>query len=133
MSKEVMAELMKAISEENARDVIAHRKGLKCPLTIGGARRLVKEYLKTGNPNDAAEEHLNRGWQGFKAEWVQNSTRARFADQRNPSPVQSANYGRPEPETAPKPISEDEKRRRAEQAARASAIVRGVANGLKVH
>ena len=91
---EIMEILSPVLGEELAKDVISHRKGLKCPLTPRGAKALLKQYEMTGNAVEAAEEHLNRGWQGFKAEWMQKGKS--FRDERNPMPVQSANYGRAE-------------------------------------
>lgn len=81
--KELLEILSPVLGDELARDIIAHRKGLKCPLTPRGARSLLKQYELTGKPIEAAEEHLNRGWQGFKAEWVMKG--AMFQDSRNPS------------------------------------------------
>lgn len=74
------------LGDELAKDIIAHRRGKKCPLTARGAKALLREYEATGNAVSAAEEHLNRGWQGFKAEWV---TRGKnFSDPHNPMPHQ---------------------------------------------
>lgn len=124
MSKEIIDILSPVLGDELARDVVSHRKGLKCPLTARGARSLLKQYEMTGNAVEAAEEHLNRGWQGFKAEWMQKG-RA-FRDERNPMPRVSANYGRPEPVTAPEPLSAEEKQRRHAMAERARDLFRGV-------
>lgn len=113
---EIMEILSPILGDELAKDVISHRKGLKCPLTPRGAKALLKQYEMTGNPVEAAEEHLNRGWQGFKAEWMQKGRS--FRDERNPMPVQSANYGRPEP-VIQEQITEEEKERRRQMVARA--------------
>lgn len=113
---EIMEILSPVLGEELAKDVISHRKGLKCPLTPRGAKALLKQYEMTGNPIEAAEEHLNRGWQGFKAEWMQKGRS--FRDERNPMPVQSANYGRPEP-VIQEQITDEEKERRRQMVARA--------------
>jgi len=83
---EIHTLLASALGDELAGDIIQHRKGLKCPLTLGGAKGLLREYNRTGNPIEAAQEHLNRGWQGFKAEWITKPSR--FQDQRNPTPFQ---------------------------------------------
>lgn len=80
---ELLEILEPVLGDELARDVIAHRKGLKCPLTPRGARSLLKQYELTGRPVEAAEEHLNRGWQGFKAEWMTKPQR--YQDERNPT------------------------------------------------
>jgi len=123
MASEIIAILEPVLGEELARDIVAHRKGLKCPLTPRGARSLLKQYELTGRPVEAAEEHLNRGWQGFKAEWMTRPQR--FQDERNPTPKTSANYGNPANESTviPKPMSEEDRIRRSELAAKARAVV----------
>lgn len=78
--------LMQVLPEELALDVIQHRKGLKCPLTATGAKALVKQYQLAGNPVEAAEHHLNVGWRGFKAEWMNKGNR--YQDTGNPMPKQ---------------------------------------------
>jgi hypothetical protein len=75
-------EIFSALGEELAEDVIKHRKAKKCELTSRGARSLMREYEATGNAIAAAEEHLNRGWQGFKAEWIKKPSG--FIDSNNP-------------------------------------------------
>lgn len=92
MSKEAEAEILaifQPLGVDLARDIIAHRKGKKCPLTPRGAKALMKEYLLTGNAIAAAEEHLNRGWQGFKAEWIKRP--GNYRDPHNPMPRQTGN------------------------------------------
>ena len=119
---EIMEILSPVLGEDLAKDVISHRKGLKCPLTPRGAKALLKQYEMTGNPVEAAEEHLNRGWQGFKAEWMQKGRS--FRDERNPMPVQSANYGRPDPVIHQEPASsqvDPERRRQLAELARQTA------------
>lgn len=119
---DIMEILSPILGDELAKDVISHRKGLKCPLTPRGAKALLKQYEMTGNPIEAAEEHLNRGWQGFKAEWMQKGRS--FRDERNPMPVQSANYGRPEPVIHQEPAStqvDPERRRQLAELARQTA------------
>lgn len=86
MSKEIMEILSPILGDELAKDIISHRRGKKCPLTARGAKALLREYEATGNAVSAAEEHLNRGWQGFKAEWVTKGKN--FSDPHNPMPHQ---------------------------------------------
>jgi hypothetical protein len=119
----IMAIFTPALGEELAADIIAHRNGKKCPLTPRGARSLLREYEATGNAVAAAEEHLNRGWQGFKAEWIKQASR--YTDQHNPTPRPSVNYGPAEIVPIPQPLSEEERARRAQMAARARQLVRG--------
>ena len=116
---EIMEILSPALGEDLAKDIISHRKGLKCPLTPRGAKALLKQYEMTGNAVEAAEEHLNRGWQGFKAEWMQKGKS--FRDERNPMPRQSANYGAAEPVTIPEQLTEQDKENRRQMVARLRA------------
>jgi hypothetical protein len=72
-----MSELMEILSpvlgEELAEAIIEHRKRtVKKPLTAYAAKLQVKEYLKTGNPREAAEMQILRGWQAIKADWYFN-------------------------------------------------------------
>lgn len=120
----IMAILTPSLGEELAADIISHRNGKKCPLTPRGARSLLREYEATGNAVEAAEEHLNRGWQGFKAAWIKQASR--FTDQHNPTPRPSTNYGRAEIVKPPEPMSDEERARREQMAAKARAVVRGV-------
>lgn len=108
----IMAIFTPVLGEELAADIIAHRNGKKCPLTPRGARSLLREYEATGNAVAAAEEHLNRGWQGFKADWIKQASR--FTDSNNPTPRPSANYGPAEIVTPPKPRDPEEQARRSE-------------------
>lgn len=122
---ELLEILSPILGDELARDIIAHRRGLKCPLTPRGARSLLKQYELTGRPVEAAEEHLNRGWQGFKADWMTRPQR--FQDERNPTPRSAANYGNPVNENpVPKPMTEEDRARRSELAAQARALVGGI-------
>lgn len=124
--KEILEILSPVLGDDLAKDIIQHRKGLKCPLTARGAKALLKQYEMTGNAVEAAEEHLNRGWQGFKAEWMQKGKS--FRDERNPMPLKtSANYGPAEIVSPPEPISPEEAERRRQMVAKArEAIARAV-------
>lgn len=128
---ELMAILSPILGEELARDIIQHRRGLKCPLTPRGARSLLKQYELTGNAVEAAEEHLNRGWQGFRAEWMTKP--ARYQDQRNPTLRTSANYGNAELSRAPEPMTAEEREKRARLAAQARELMKNAADGIVVY
>lgn len=90
MTKDDFAAIMELFSpvlgEDLAHDIIKHRKAKKSELTLRGAKSLLREYQATGNPVNAAEEHLNRAWVGFKAEWVLKGKG--FIDPHNPMPRQ---------------------------------------------
>ena len=118
--KEIIDILAPVLGEELAKDIITHRKGLKCPLTARGAKALLKQYHLAGDPIAAAEHHLNMGWRGFSSEWMKPKGRT-FHDTNNPMPAQSANYGRPEPVAVPETISPEEAERRRQMVARLRA------------
>lgn len=85
MTREDRAAIMEIFSElgeELAADVIQHRKNKKCELTPRGAKALMREYKLTGDAVSAAEEHLNRGWQGFNHTWIKKP--GNFIDNNNP-------------------------------------------------
>ena len=125
--KEIMDILSPKLGEDLAKDIIAHRKGLKCPLTARGAKSLLKQYELAGDPVAAAEHHLNMGWRGFSSEWMKPKGRG-FHDFNNPMPVkQPVNYGNPQPAND-QPASErvDPERRR-----QLAEIARRTARGMR--
>lgn len=79
----IMAIFTPVLGEELAADIITHRKNIKHPLTVSGARGLLKQYNATGNPVEAAEMHLNLGWRGFRADWIKKP--GAFTDPANPT------------------------------------------------
>ncbi|ARO22980.1 hypothetical protein CO659_21265 [Rhizobium sp. S9] len=73
MSKDIMEILSPVLGQELAAAIIEHRsRTLKKPLTAYAARIQLKEYLKTGNPVDAAEMQILRGWRAIKSDWYFN-------------------------------------------------------------
>ena len=65
-------ELESVIGSELAAEVVDHRKRMRRPLTAGGAKRLAQKFLTVADPQAAARMMIDRGWQGFEAEWVDN-------------------------------------------------------------
>lgn len=131
--KDIMDVLTPKLGEDLAKDIIAHRKGLKCPLTARGAKSLLKQYELAGDPVAAAEHHLNMGWRGFSHEWMKPKGRG-FHDFNNPMPVkQAANYGQPEPIKPPEPLTEEEKARRSAKAAEARALLAGASTSMRMN
>ena len=119
--KEIMDILSPVLGEELAKDIVAHRKGLKCPLTARGAKALLKQYQLAGDPIAAAEHHLNMGGRGFSNEWMKPRGRT-FHDSNNPMPLKtSANYGPAEIVSPPEPISPEEAERRRQMVAKLRA------------
>jgi len=66
---EILSECM---SEQTARDLIAHRQKLRKPLTARAAKLLAKDFVAYGNAEEAAEMMIKNGWQGFHPTWVTN-------------------------------------------------------------
>jgi hypothetical protein len=60
------------LSPDIADAVLAHRRALRRPLTVRAAQLLAKGFLATADPNAAADMMIERGWQGFRAEWFDN-------------------------------------------------------------
>jgi hypothetical protein len=83
--KDAYEVLQPFLGDELAKDILQHRRGLKCPLTGRGAKSLIKEYQATGNAVAAAEHHLNMGWRGFSADWMKSRTKT-YHDPANPMP-----------------------------------------------
>ncbi len=71
MKDDILAALGMVLDAEHAIAVLDHRKTKKCALTSFAAKLLAREFAKCPDPNAAAEEMIIRGWQGFKAEWLQ--------------------------------------------------------------
>ncbi|MBX5226248.1 hypothetical protein HJC06_07385 [Rhizobium sp. NLR9b] len=85
MSKDIMEILSPVLGQELAAAIIEHRaRSLKKPLTVYAARIQLKEYLKTGNPVEAAEMQILRGWRAIKSDWYFNE-KARQAGPINAS------------------------------------------------
>jgi len=56
-------------------DFLKIRKAKKAPMTATALEAIKREAEKAGWPlNDAIKECVVRGWQGFKAEWVEKRT-----------------------------------------------------------
>lgn len=65
--------LSPVLGDELAEAIIEHRRvTVKKPLTAFAAKLQVKEYLKTGDPQAAAEMQILRGWQAIKSDWYFN-------------------------------------------------------------
>lgn len=66
--------LLSSLDEEHALGVMEHRKVKKVPLTVLAAKILAKQFALCADPNAAAEEMINRGWTGFKADWLRRQS-----------------------------------------------------------
>lgn len=68
-----VAELGKVLDPEHARAVVEHRNRMRKPMTAHAAGLLAKRLSSAPDPNAAADEMIERGWQGWRPEWGQNS------------------------------------------------------------
>jgi len=57
--------LTECLSEQTARDLIAHRKTIKSAISEGAARGLVKKFKASGDPESAASDYMANGYKGF--------------------------------------------------------------------
>lgn len=71
----ILDALLTVLDEEYALAVMDHRKAKKCPLTPLAARILAKQFALCPDPRAAVEEMLNRGWTGFKADWMRKAAK----------------------------------------------------------
>jgi len=58
------------LTPDRAEAVVAHRSKLRKPLTVHAARLLAKQFAKAGDPNEAADTMIARGWQGYEPAWA---------------------------------------------------------------
>ncbi len=67
--------LISILGDELASAVIEHRQRISKPLTFRAAEMLARQFEKYHDPPAGAEAMLARGWQGFKAEWMDSDQR----------------------------------------------------------
>lgn len=90
----ILDALMTVLDEECAMAVLDHRKAKKSPLTPFAARILAKQFALCPDPRAAVEEMINRGWTGFKADWMRKV--AKPAGRRTVFDVAMEKYNGPE-------------------------------------
>lgn len=71
----ILDALLAVLDEEHAHGLMEHRKAKKAPLTALATKILIKQLLLCPDPNEAVEEMINRGWTGFKADWMPRISR----------------------------------------------------------
>ncbi len=65
------------VSEQTWDDFLAHRKAKKAPLTATALAGIEREAAKAGwTLENAISETITRGWQAFKADWVNDKPAA---------------------------------------------------------
>lgn len=65
--------LMGLLSEDRAKAVVEHRRKMKKPLGLHGAKLLLAQLQHAAEPDKAADLMILRGWQGFEPEWGANA------------------------------------------------------------
>lgn len=68
-SQNPLAILETVLSPKTARDVVAHRKALKSPLTDRAAELLAEKFAAYGDAELAASTMIGKGWKGFEPSW----------------------------------------------------------------
>lgn len=66
---ECLTELGKVLDESHAQAVLDHRNRMRKPMTPYAAGRLALSLSQAPDPNAAADEMIERGWQGWKPDW----------------------------------------------------------------
>lgn len=64
---------------DRAADILDHRRKLRKPLSIRASELLAKKFAEAPetcglSPEDAADQMIVRGWQGFEPDWINNSS-----------------------------------------------------------
>lgn len=75
-----------SVTDQTWKDFLTHRKNKKAPLTGRALTGIENQAKKAGwNLEDTLIECLNRGWTGFKSEWVNKSG---SSDEYDPTQIQ---------------------------------------------
>jgi hypothetical protein len=77
--------LSEVVSPKTAADVVAHRKALRKPLTPRAAELLARSLAASGDAERAAATMIERGWQGYRADWDGATPNARAGPQSRKS------------------------------------------------
>lgn len=67
-------ELETVLDAKHAGAVLEHRQRIRKPMTAHAAHLLAASFSKAPDPNAAADEMIERGWQGFKPGWLESRT-----------------------------------------------------------
>ena len=74
----IVESLRTVLDEDHAEAIYEHRRfTIKKPLTVYAAKLLSKRLAEWPDPNEAADEMIERGWQGFRAEWLESKIKPR--------------------------------------------------------
>jgi hypothetical protein len=93
---------MPELNTQTAADLIAHRKAKGAPMSATVWSKALGEFEKAGlSPEEGAQEWIARGWQGFKAQWLENE-KTRTAGQHGSGSTGNTNQrGNYEPQIDP--------------------------------
>lgn len=73
VNAECLTELGKVLDAGHAQAVLDHRNRMRKPMTPHAASLLASSLAEAPDPNAAADEMIERGWQSWKASWGRNS------------------------------------------------------------
>ncbi|MBN9438236.1 hypothetical protein [Bosea sp. (in: a-proteobacteria)] len=77
---QVIEILGRIVSPRRAEAIFEARELMKARLTPHAAECLVKNLAKANDPNSAADVMIERGWRGFRPEWLQERCKPTNAD-----------------------------------------------------
>lgn len=73
VSTETPRTILKTVLDDTHADaVLEHRRAKRSPLKTHSARLLAKQLGKFPDPNAAADEMIERGWQTIKRDWMKD-------------------------------------------------------------
>lgn len=70
--QDFVSELSELLDAETIEAIIDHRKKKRAPITAKAGKLMANELRRCANPREAADMMILHGWQGIKAEWVEN-------------------------------------------------------------
>ncbi len=81
--QDFVSELSELLDAETIEAIIDHRKKKRAPITAKAGKLMANELRRCANPREAADMMILHGWQGIKAEWVENR---KSSTRREPPP-----------------------------------------------
>lgn len=81
--QQVLVAFEGVLSGDRAAAVVEHRARLRKPITAHAARLLASSFSQAPDPNAAADEMIERGWQAWKPDWGRNSPGLHWQANRN--------------------------------------------------
>jgi hypothetical protein len=81
--REVLAAFKGVLSDDHANAVVEHRIRLGKPLIPHAALLLARRFSQAPEPDAAADEMIERGWQAWKPDWGRNTQGPHWQAKRN--------------------------------------------------